>query len=102
MTKYTDNPNSYYTPGNPKRKRVITADWLDKVIRKAFTDQDIINKLKNMEDKELLQVIQRHIPKESDIKGESSLTIILSNQNMIPKELPVHHEVLTDGNDEDE
>jgi hypothetical protein len=69
-------PN-YYTPGQAKRKRKITREWFERIICKAFTDTEIIEKLRNVPDKDFLQIVTTYLPKETRIDSNTSVTLIV-------------------------
>lgn len=95
---------SYYTPGNPKRQRRITREWFEKIVCKAFTDQDVIDKLKTLEAKECLDIIVRYLPKEVKQENHSLIRLVINGlpQGTIVKEMPQATEVKAIQDDHDD
>ena len=72
----SDDP-SIWTPGNPKRKRKIDRQWFEKCIQKAFTQDDIIQKMRSLPDKDALRLVLDYLPKETSVKTDSSISVKL-------------------------
>ena len=98
---------TYYTPGNPKRDRKITRDWLLRVARKAVTNDDVISaihELRRDDPKGFLQWYNSICPQESLVKTDSSITVRVISDGVRPKE--IEGEIVQDiaelpsGNDE--
>jgi hypothetical protein len=53
-----------------KRTRKITREWFERCLTKAFTQEDIVRKIKNLSDRDIVSLYRDWIPKHIDIKGE--------------------------------
>ena len=85
MRKNTNNP-IVYTPGNPKRERKLTRDWILKAALKAVTQDDFIqaiHTLRRDDPKGFLQWYDSIAPKENVLKTTGSgVNIIISIPGM--------------------
>lgn len=80
-------PQGYYTPGNPKKKRGITREWFERCLQKAFTQDDVIEKIRNLPDKDVVQLYRDWIPRETRLESGISVSLIVHGLENKVKEI---------------
>ena len=94
----------YYTPGNPKRDRTPSREWVRRAVEKAYTQQEWIEKFKtDLPFKDQFEALLRVQPK-LNISESNGLQVILNLNGVdirpIEGQVISDRRALTDGDDD--
>jgi len=70
--------DSYFTPGNPKRKRTYDPQWFKRISLKAYTDVEWTARFKEMSVKEQFDFIKVFVPKEVKVESDTTISLIIN------------------------
>ena len=68
----------FFTPGSPKRKREADKDWYRKAWNKAFTQDEVIAKIRSLDNKDFLNMMNSLQPKVVESKGDTGITVVFN------------------------
>jgi hypothetical protein len=87
-----------------KRPRKITADWFERVLTRAFTQDEIVDKVRNLSDSDVVKLYRDWIPRKTQVESNLSVRLIIGS---VLKEKvkqietrAIDIKALTDGDDE--
>ena len=70
-------PTGYYTPGNPKRERKPTWQWVQHMVNKAYTGPEWIEKFKSLPDLEKWKILQAVNPQPKQVDINQGVRVVL-------------------------
>jgi hypothetical protein len=94
---------SYYTPGNPKRKRHYEPEWFKKISLKAYTSDEWQERFKTMTVKEQFDFIKVFIPKQVEIDSSNTFQLIIKGlEPMVLERKLIESKALDEHQDNDD